>query len=146
MFKNKKVLIIFTLITFLVCLCVVIYVSGRKDVPKLTVSYNEKNIQIGQGGYRWKSRGKFKEHSIDSYASILSKLSPGMKVSPNGQLKLNFDYQPKTITLGGGNTTDGKVINDNVINISDYGTGVYFLDCTWEEGNVTYVIYVDIHH
>ncbi|WMJ82247.1 hypothetical protein RBU49_08365 [Clostridium sp. MB40-C1] len=143
---NKKILSTLILIIVLVGLCGAIYVKGRKDIPKLTVTYNGKNVEVGQGPYKWKSRGKLKEHTLDSYTTVLVKLSPGMKVPPNGQLKLSFDYQPETITLRGGNKSDGKIIKDNVINISDYGTGGYILDCRWKEGKVIYMIYVDIHH
>lgn len=126
-------------------ICSVIYINGRKDIPKLLVTYNAKNIEVKQGSYKWKSRGKLKEHALDSYTKVLDSLLPGMKVSPKGQLKLNFDYEPETITLSGGNNANGQILKDNLINISDYNTGLYFLDCKWKEGNVTYIIYVDTH-
>ncbi|KEI00849.1 hypothetical protein IRP63_04525 [Clostridium botulinum] len=144
MFKIKKLCAVILAI-FVIGLGSIIYVSGRKQVPKLTVTYNGLNVPVGQGPYRWKSRGKLKMHEIDSYADVLSKLSPIMKVPPDGKLKLKFDYQPETITLDGENNNDGKMIKDNVINISEYGTGLYFLECKWKEGNVTYLIYVDIN-
>ncbi|MCY6354128.1 hypothetical protein [Clostridium sp. ZS2-4] len=117
-----------------------------RTIPKLDITYNGNNIEVGQGHYRWKSRGKLKEFTIDSYASVISKLLPGTIVAPNGQLKLNFDYEPESITLGGGVKTSehGKVIKDNIINISQHGTGLYFLDCKWQEGTVTYIIFVNV--
>ncbi|MCY6960244.1 hypothetical protein [Clostridium brassicae] len=116
---NKKILSTLILIIVLVGLCAAIYVKGRKDIPKLTVTYNGKNVEVGQGPYKWKSRGKLKEYTLDSYTTVLAKLLPGMKVPPNEQLKLSFDYQPESITLDGGKNAEGKVI---------------------------YMIYVDIHH
>ncbi|MCY6356060.1 hypothetical protein [Clostridium sp. ZS2-4] len=146
MFKKKNFLITVILVIILIGLLVVAYTNGRKDVPKLDVTYNGNNIEVGQGPYIWKSRGKVKEFTINSYASVISKLLPGMRVAPNGQLKLNFDYQPETITLSGVGTISSyeKVIKDNIINISEYGTGLYFLDCKWQEGTVTYIIFVNV--
>ncbi|MFD3158745.1 hypothetical protein ACFIJ5_18195 (plasmid) [Haloimpatiens sp. FM7330] len=144
MLKNRKILCAFILIILVITLSSIIYVRGRKDIPKLTVTYNGKNVEVGQGPYKWKSRGKLKEYTLDTYSKVLCKLLPEIKVSPNGQLKLHFDYQPKSITLSGSSETDGKVIKNNVINIADYNTGIYFLDCKWKEGLVIYVIYVDI--
>jgi hypothetical protein len=146
MFKKKIVLSSLTFVIMLIGIFVVAYTNGRKDVPKLSVTYNGTNIEVGQGPYSWNSRGKLKEFAIDSYGSVVSNLLPGAKVAPSGQLQLNFDYQPETITLGAGvKASDyGKVLKSNVINISEYGTGLYFLDCKYQEGTVTFIVFVNI--
>ena len=64
----------------------------------------------------------------------------------NGQLELHFDYQPEIITLSGGYIQNAEpTIKNNIINISQgEGTQIYFIDCKWKEGTVTYVVVVQI--
>jgi hypothetical protein len=61
-----------TFVIILIEIFVVAYTNGRKDVPKLSVTYNGTKIEGGQGPYSWKSRGKLKEFTIDSYGSVIN--------------------------------------------------------------------------
>jgi hypothetical protein len=146
MFKKKIFLSCLAFVILLIAIFIVAFINGRKDVPKLSVTYNGTKIEVGQGPYSWNSRGKLKEFAVDSYGSVISTLLNRGKVEPNGQLQLIFDYQPETITLDGGvNVSDyGKVLKGNIINLSEYRTGLYFLDCKWQEGTVTFIVFVDI--
>lgn len=146
MVRTKKLLSIFILAAIVISLSFVLNVNGRKDIPKLTVTYNGNNIEVGQGSYRWKSIGKLKEFTVDSYAGVLVKLYPGVPVAPNSKLELNFDYEPKNIKISGGyKAANAPTIKDNIINIpAEGGRQAYFLNCEWEEGSVTYLIVVQI--
>lgn len=146
MVKKKKLLITLISIIMLIGLVFVIYINERKDVPKLTVTYNGNSIEVGQGSYKWKSKGKLKTFTVDSYAGVLGKLYPGVRVAPNSKLELNFDYQPKTIKISGGYKIDNApTIKNNIINIpAKREEQIYFLNCKWQEGVVTYLILVRI--
>jgi hypothetical protein len=146
MVKKKKLLITLGLAIMIIGLFFLVYVNGRKDVPKLTVTYNGNNIEVGQGSYRWKSRGKLKEFTVDNYAGVISKLLPAESVAPNSSLELKFDYQPQTIKIDGGYKEDtAPTIKNNIINIpGKSGGGIYFLECEWQEGTVTYLVVVQI--
>lgn len=129
-----------------ISLLFVSYKYTYKNLPKLTVTYNGKPLTVGQGSYNWKSKGKTKVYTVDSYAKVINTLIPPTNVNANSQLKLEFDYQPTSIVLSGGaSSNDTNRVEKNTINISnENGLKVYFLDCTWKEGTITYIIAVKV--
>lgn len=146
MFKKKFFLLTLIVVSILLTLSLVAYENGRKGIPKLNVTYNGNKLNVGKGSYRWKSNGKESIFTVKSYASVISKFLPGARITPNSNLELMFDYEPETITITGGYTEDNApVIKNNIINIpKKSGTQIYFLDCKWKEGTVTYVVVVEI--
>jgi len=146
MFKKNSFLLILIIVSILLTLSLVAYENGRKGIPKLDVTYKGNKLNVGQGSYRWKSNGKESIFTVKSYSSVIAKRLPGAKIVPNSNLALMFDYQPENITITGGYTEDNApVIKNNIINIpKKSGTQLYFLDCKWKEGTVTYVIVVEI--
>lgn len=146
MLKNKKKLITIAVLIIFTGLFYITYLSMRKDVPKLDVTYNGAKVEVGQGSYKWKTNFKNKIYTVDSYAKVMSKLLPGTSVSPNSKLELKFDYQPHSIKLRGGYKEDNApAIKDNIINIPEKsGTQIYFIDCEWQEGTETFIVPVNI--
>lgn len=143
MFKRNTVLIYLVII---VLVTVVYYINTNKDVPRLEVYYKGTELEVGQGSYRWKTHFKEKVFTVDSNADVVSNLLPGMSVAPNSKLEMNFSQQPKYINIRGGYSLDNApTIIENVINIPEKkGTQIYFLDCEWKEGTVTYIIVIQV--
>lgn len=146
MLKNKKKLITIAVLIIFSGLFYITYLSMRKDVPKLDVIYNGVKVEVGQGSYKWKTNFKNKIYTVDSYAKIISKLLPGINVSPNSKLDLKFDYEPKSMKIIGGYKGDNApVVKDNIINLPEKsGTQIYFIDCEWQEGTETFIVVVNI--
>lgn len=146
MLKNKKKVITIAVLIIFTGLFYITYLSMRKNVPKLYVTYNGDKVEIGQGSYKWKTNFKNKIYTVDSYAKVISKLLPGINVLPNSKLDLKFDYEPKSMKIiGEYNEDNTPVVKDNIINIpAKSGTQIYFIDCEWQEGTETFIVVVNI--
>ncbi len=143
-----KKLILFIILA-LIMVSNIFFISSKyrhTSIPKLTVIYKGKNLNVAQGSYYWKAGFKTKKFTVNNYADIINNLNGKKDVINNGQLELHFDYQPEIITLSGGYTQNAEpTIKNNIINISQgEGTQIYFIDCKWREGTVTYVVVVQI--
>ncbi|KYH34538.1 hypothetical protein CLTEP_14660 [Clostridium tepidiprofundi DSM 19306] len=145
---KKKIFIITLFIIVISFLLFIKFMYKHPEIPKLTVTYKEKSLKVGQGSYTWRNGFKTKEFIVDNYANIIVELMPYSNVSSNSNLQLHFNYQPENITLTGGYTSDNSpTIKNNIITIPEKeGTQIYFLDCKWKEGNVTYVIAIHVRN
>ncbi len=145
----KKQGILFIAIIFVLGISLFTSFSNTQysDIPTLEVTYQGEQINVGQGSYRWKSRGEEKYFTVESYANVITKLIPAANIKNNSQLQLQFDYQPETITISNGTTVnDIKITKDNYINIlkEENGMQVYFIEGRWKEGTATYVVVVQV--
>lgn len=63
-------------ISLIIVVCCIIMltscIKGFKDIPKLTIIYNGNSIDAAQGSYLWEPKGKEKNFTVDSYASIIN--------------------------------------------------------------------------
>lgn len=143
-----KKLILFIILALIMAYSI-FFISSKyrhTNIPKLTIIYNGKNLNVAQGSYYWKAGFKIKEFTVNNYADIINNLKEKKDVINNGKLELHFDYQPEIITLSGGYPQNSEpTIKNNIINISqEEGTQIYFINCKWKEGTVTYVVVVQI--
>lgn len=147
MVKKSPALLFLIFILIIAGAVVLVFTNyNTKELPKLTITYNGKEIKSIKGSYLWKRGFKNEVHVVDSYAKIINQLRPGEQVMPDGELEINFDYQPKTIILTSSYNSERKILENNYIKLPTNikGPMVYFLDCYWKEGVITYVVVVEL--
>jgi len=124
-------------------------INTNPPVPTITVE--DKKVEVAQGTYCW--NGLINSRCVDmiSPPGIIEhqELKP-VVVSPESELKIEYEIEPNSNTLGVNRwLNDSEVedvsLNNNVL-IAPKEKGVYIYDVNarWEKGSSSYVFVIEV--
>ncbi|MGP7817679.1 hypothetical protein [Niallia sp. 01092] len=128
----------------------IIGLSSTKP-PSPIITVGDKKVEVAQGSYCWD--GLFNSVCADTSSppEIIKhqELKP-VVVSPQSQLKIEFENKPKENTLGvnrwlTNEKTENVPLSDNVILLpKEKGVYLYDVSARWEKGSSSYAFVIEV--
>jgi hypothetical protein len=147
----KKVII--NLVIFVFLGVGIYFVIGlfKVNPAEPTVTVDEKKLEVARGSYCWD--GLFNSICEDTISPSMLiehyEIKPVI-VSPESELKIEFEIEPNTNTLGvnrwfNDNEVEGVPLRNNIL-IAPREKGVYIYDvhASWKKGSSSYVFLIEV--
>ena len=147
----KKAVI--TLIVLVVLGIGIYFIIGlfTNNPPKPTITVDEKKLEVARGSYCWD--GLFNSICEDTISPPMliefHKIKPVI-VSPESELKIEFEQEPNANTLGVNrwfteNKVEGVPLRNNVLMApKEKGVYIYDVHARWKKGSSSYAIVIEV--
>lgn len=144
---------VMTLIVLVVLGVGIYFVIGlfNNNPPEPTITVDEKKLEVARGSYCWD--GLFNSICADTISPPMliehHEIKPVI-VSPESELKIEFEKEPNANTLGvnrwlNDNEVEGISLSNNVLIVpKEQGVYIYDVHASWKKGSSSYAFVIEV--